>query len=91
MPLFLQISNQITQLFTNYGTSMLMNVERRKSYLQKDYYFTCDCQPCSENWPLLDQIDWTYLSVNNNIFKVILCLKFNLFNTIKTFLPANKF
>ncbi|RLU24101.1 hypothetical protein DMN91_004310 [Ooceraea biroi] len=40
------------QLLDNYGQhyAILSRAERQQKLL-KQYYFTCDCTPCQENWP----------------------------------------
>lgn len=41
------------QLFDNYGQHYaIMPRATRQQKLLKQYYFTCDCIPCQENWPL---------------------------------------
>lgn len=45
------------QVFTSYcgGYQFLSKEERRKKTLE-DYYFECDCQACTEDWPLYNEV-----------------------------------
>ncbi|XP_011876680.1 PREDICTED: SET and MYND domain-containing protein 4-like [Vollenhovia emeryi] len=45
------------QLFDNYGTHYAITSRAmRQQKLRKQYYFTCDCIPCQEDWPLYHQL-----------------------------------
>ncbi|XP_025991232.2 SET and MYND domain-containing protein 4 isoform X2 [Solenopsis invicta] len=45
------------QLLDNYGTHYaIMSKPMRHQKLLKQYYFTCDCIPCQEDWPLYHEV-----------------------------------
>lgn len=45
------------QLLDNYGKHYaIMSKATRQQKLLKDYYFTCDCIPCQEDWPLYHEL-----------------------------------
>ncbi|XP_029168935.1 SET and MYND domain-containing protein 4-like [Nylanderia fulva] len=45
------------QLFDNYGQHYaIMPRAIRQQKLLKQYYFTCNCIPCQENWPLYHEL-----------------------------------
>lgn len=55
------------QVLDNYGEHYaIMPRATRQQKLLKQYYFTCDCIPCQENWPLYHELQ--SFKVNNNVF-----------------------
>ncbi|XP_071516427.1 SET and MYND domain-containing protein 4-like [Panulirus ornatus] len=56
-----------TEISDSYGEHFGINeVESRKADLMQQYYFTCSCEPCKNNWP-------TYLSLSSEL--MLKCLK----------------
>lgn len=43
-----------SQLFCSYGPNIGMKKSKRQVILYNNYYFTCDCPPCREDWPTED-------------------------------------
>ncbi|XP_058794946.1 SET and MYND domain-containing protein DDB_G0273591-like [Phymastichus coffea] len=45
------------QLYDSYGPSLRMDRSIRQKILQENFYFTCKCKVCNENWPTLKQLE----------------------------------
>lgn len=42
----------------NYGPLYSQNpLQERKSTLKDQYWFDCNCRPCTDNWPLYDEMN----------------------------------
>lgn len=58
------------ELFENYGEHFAMHPKsKRQHHLKDQYFFTCECRPCSENWKTYDtlpdiDIDMTFIRSN---------------------------
>jgi len=63
----------IAQVLDNYGYHYALHHQRdRISHLETQYYFTCRCIACTEDWPcynLLPDADPIYLCVRYVSFK----------------------
>ncbi|XP_012538700.2 SET and MYND domain-containing protein 4 isoform X1 [Monomorium pharaonis] len=76
------------QLLDNYGTHYaIMSKEMRQQKLLKQYYFTCDCIPCQEDWPLYHELKSykTLVKKSSDKAKIKKALrKFNIFVNLAT-------
>ncbi|EFN81720.1 Putative SET domain-containing protein L678 [Harpegnathos saltator] len=61
------------QLLDNYGCHFTMQPKLdRQNMLLQQYYFTCKCVPCQENWPLLPDLkSFETLAISANDKKMI--------------------
>ncbi|XP_012267599.2 SET and MYND domain-containing protein 4-like [Athalia rosae] len=45
------------QIYDNYGVHYALTVKsKRQQKLLEQFYFKCECEPCTEDWPLYDKI-----------------------------------
>lgn len=42
---------------------MLSPKQERQIFLQQNFGFDCNCRPCAENWPVLDEQQWVKLFI----------------------------
>ncbi|KAF4524143.1 hypothetical protein B566_EDAN012148 [Ephemera danica] len=49
------------ELLDTYGPHCLVERrEKRRQHLNVNYFFECNCIPCSQNWPTLIQLPWKF-------------------------------
>ncbi|XP_016839232.1 SET and MYND domain-containing protein DDB_G0273591 [Nasonia vitripennis] len=59
------------QLYCCYGPSITENVQERQAYLLKNYYFTCECEACNNNWTLESFNTLPQISEVDNFYKFV--------------------
>ena len=58
-----------SEICENYGPIFtVMDEKERKRVLRLQYWFECDCEACSNHWPLLEDMNPNVLRLANQHF-----------------------